>query len=268
MKDLKPEEVRESVKKRYGEIARNSSDTGGCCSSSCCCSPTSSLDAANASRLLGYSAEQIGSAPAGSNLGLGCGNPLFLAALKTGETVLDLGSGPGFDSFLAAVQVGPSGRVIGVDMTPEMVSKAKEQAASGPYANIEFRLGQIEKLPVSDSSVDVIISNCVVNLSPNKKEVFREAFRVLKPGGRLAISDVIATMDLPEDFRNDAALHSSCIAGAETAVKLEAMLRESGFQEIKIEPKQESLVFISEWAPGRNVEDYVVSAAVRAVKPQ
>jgi arsenite methyltransferase len=267
MKELQPEEVRESVKKRYGEIARGTGETGGCCSSSCCCSPTSSLEAANASRLLGYSAEQIGSAPAGSNLGLGCGNPLSLAALKTGETVLDLGSGPGFDSFLAAVQVGKTGRVIGVDMTPEMISKAREQA-TGPYANIEFRLGKIEKLPVSDSSVDVIISNCVINLSPDKRDVFREAFRVLKPGGRLAISDVIALIELPEQFRNDAALHSSCIAGAVKSEALEAMLREVGFHKITIEPKQESREFISEWAPGRNVEDYVVSAAVKANKPQ
>jgi ubiquinone/menaquinone biosynthesis C-methylase UbiE len=203
----------------------------------------------------------------GSDLGLGCGNPHAIAALRPGETVLDLGSGAGFDSFLAARQVGKTGRVIGVDMTPEMVAKARELAGTDEYSNVEFRLGEIENLPVADSSVDVIMSNCVINLSPDKRRVFREAFRVLRPGGRLAISDVIATAPLPEAVRNDLALHSSCIGGAVTIAELETILRESGFHNIRIHPKDESREFIRQWAPGRTIEDYVASAIIEAVKP-
>jgi len=203
----------------------------------------------------------------GSDLGLGCGNPHAIAALQPGETVLDLGSGAGFDCFLAAAQVGKTGRVIGVDMTPEMIAKAREHAAAGAYSNVEFRLGDIENLPASDASVDVIISNCVINLSPDKRNVFREALRVLRPGGRLAISDVIATAQLPEDVRNDLALYSSCMGGALTVTELETMLRESGFHNIRIQPKRESREFIREWAPGRNAEEYIVSAFIEAVKP-
>lgn len=216
---------------------------------------------------VGYSAAELQSAPAGSDLGLGCGNPQAVAALKPGETVLDLGSGAGFDGFLAARQVGTTGRVIGVDMTPEMLAKARKYAETEAYSNIEFRLGEIENLPVADSAVDVIISNCVINLSPDKSRVFREAFRVLKPGGRLAISDVVATAPLPDDVRNDLTLYSSCIAGAATVVDLEAMLRESGFDRVSIRPKDESRQFIREWAPGRNIEDYIASALIEAVKP-
>lgn len=180
----------------------------------------------------------------GSDLGLGCGNPHAIAALRPGETVLDLGSGAGFDSFLAAKQVGKTGRVIGVDMTPEMVAKARKLARTDEYSNVEFRLGEIENLPLADSSVDVIMSNCVINLSPDKRRVFREAFRVLKPGGRLAISDVIATAPLPEPVRNDLALYSSCIGGAATIAELGTMLKESGFQNIRIQPKDESREFV------------------------
>jgi len=211
--------------------------------------------------------EEVQSVPRGSDLGLGCGNPQAIAALQPGETVLDLGSGAGFDSFLAARQVGETGRVIGVDMTPEMVAKAREHARQGACSNVEFRLGEIENLPVADSSVDVIMSNCVINLSPDKRRVFREAFRVLRPGGRLAISDVIATAQLPQAVRNDLALYSSCIGGAVTITELETMLRESGFDKIRIQPKVESREFIRKWAPGRNIEDYVASAIIEAVKP-
>lgn len=205
--------------------------------------------------------------PAGADLGLGCGNPQAIAALQPGETVLDLGSGAGFDCFLAVRQVGPTGQVIGVDMTSEMVAKARENVEKAGYGNVEFRLGEIEHLPVADASVDVIISNCVINLSPDKLQVFREAFRVLRPGGRLAISDIVTTAPLPEEVRRDLALYAGCIAGAATTTKLEAMLRESGFEHIRIQPKDESRQFIREWAPGRNIEDYVASASIEAMKP-
>jgi len=216
---------------------------------------------------VGYSEADVLAVPAGSDLGLGCGNPHAIAALRPGETVLDLGSGAGFDGFLAARQVGKTGRIIGVDMTPEMVAKARDLARAEGYSNIELRLGEIEHLPLADSSVDVIMSHCVINLSPDKRSVFREAFRVLRPGGRLAISDVIATAQLPEAVRNDLDLYSSCIAGALTIVELETMLREAGFENIRVQPKDESREFICEWAPGRNIQDYIASAIIEAVKP-
>jgi SAM-dependent methyltransferase len=200
-------------------------------------------------------------------MGLGCGNPQAIASLKPGEIVLDLGSGGGFDCFLAARAVGDTGRVIGVDMTPEMVSKARENAAKAGFKNVEFRLGEIEHLPAADNSVDVIISNCVINLSPEKHKVFDDAFRVLKPGGRLAVSDVVATAELPYEVKNDLALHAGCIAGASLIDEVDAMLRKSGFSDIRIEPKDESREFIRTWAPGRNVEDYVGSATIEARKP-
>lgn len=204
--------------------------------------------------------------PAGSNLSLGCGNPQALAGLKEGETVLDLGSGAGIDCFLARQAVGASGRVIGVDMTPDMLNKAKQLAVQMNYHNLEFRLGEIENLPVDDNSVDVIMSNCVINLSPNKLRVFQEAFRVLKKGGRLAISDIVATAELPEDIKNDLALHASCIAGAELIGNIEKMLQEAGFQEISISPVDQSRELIKEWAPGQNPQEFVVSADIQAFK--
>jgi ubiquinone/menaquinone biosynthesis C-methylase UbiE len=200
-------------------------------------------------------------------MGLGCGNPQAIAALKPGETVLDLGSGGGFDCFLAARQVGEAGWVIGVDMTPEMVRKARVNAKKGGFSNVEFRLGEIEHLPVADRSVDAIISNCVINLSPDKSAVFQEAFRVLKPGGRLAIADIVATASLPDDIRNDLALRAGCVGGAVAMDEIETFLREAGFREIHIQPKDQSRDLIREWAPGRSVEDYVISATIEAVKP-
>jgi len=200
-------------------------------------------------------------------MGLGCGNPQAIAALEPGETVLDLGSGGGFDCFLAVRQVGETGRVIGVDMTPEMIRKARANAAKSGFQNVEFRLGEIEHLPVADRSVDVILSNCVINLSPDKAAVFQEAFRVLKPGGRLAIADIVATAALPEDIRNDLALRVGCVGGAAAVDEIETFLREAGFREIRIQPKDESRELIREWAPGRQVEDYVISATIEAVKP-
>ncbi len=198
---------------------------------------------------------------------MGCGNPQAIAELKPGETVLDLGSGGGFDCFLAAKQVGPTGTVIGVDMTGEMIERARENAKKAATANVEFRLGEIEHLPVADETVDVILSNCVINLSPDKPAVFRDAFRVLKRGGRLAISDIVATAPLPEEVRNDVELHVGCMAGAATTDELRSMLTEAGFAEIRIAPQEESLALIREWLPESNLADYVVSATIEAVRP-
>ncbi len=260
MLDSEREEIRQAVRDKYGSVAQ-ATDTGCGCSISSCCNP------GDVSVALGYSPEQLTAAPEGANMGLGCGNPHAIASLKEGETVLDLGSGGGFDCFLAAQAVGETGRVIGVDVTPEMVSKARQNVASVGFKNIEFRLGEIENLPVADASVDVIISNCVINLSPEKPRVFREALRVLKPGGRLAISDVVATAQLPDEMKKDLALYAGCVAGAASIDKLVDMLRKAGFTHIRIQPKDESREFIRDWAPGMRVEDFVVSATIEAVKP-
>ena len=200
-------------------------------------------------------------------MGLGCGNPQAIASLQPGEVVLDLGSGGGIDCFLAARQVGPSGHVIGVDMTPEMVSKARRNAQAGGFRQVEFRLGEIEHLPVADGSVDVILSNCVINLVPDKAQVFREAFRVLKSGGRLAISDVVNTAPLSADLAADKALICGCVVGAAPADQLRAWLAEAGFTRIAITAKPESRAMIASWAPGRHVEDYVAAAIIEARKP-
>lgn len=260
MLDSEREEIRQAVRDKYGSVAQ-ATDTGCGCSISSCCNP------GDVSVALGYSPEQLTAAPEGANMGLGCGNPHAIASLKEGETVLDLGSGGGFDCFLAAQAVGETGRVIGVDVTPEMVSKARQNVASVGFKNIEFRLGEIENLPVADASVDVIISNCVINLSPEKPRVFREALRVLKPGGRLAISDVVATAQLPDEMKKDLALYAGCVAGAASIDELVDVLRKAGFTHIRIQPKDESREFIRDWAPGMRVEDFVVSATIEAVKP-
>jgi arsenite methyltransferase len=250
------ENVREKVRERYGATATGESSCGDAC-----CTSTSS-------EALGYSEQDAAAAPEGANLGLGCGNPLAIASLQPGQTVLDLGSGAGFDCFLAARAVGPNGRVIGVDMTHEMLRKARENAQKNSFANVEFRLGEIEALPVADASVDVIISNCVINLSPEKPRVFAESFRVLKAGGRLAVADVVATAPLPKDVAQDWSAYTGCMAGASQIGDLEKMLRDSGFIEIRIAPKDTSRSFIREWLPGRKVEDYVVSATIEALKPR
>ena len=256
------DEIRSAVRETYGQIALSESDG---CSSSCC---GGGGPVSVASIQLGYSEQDVSSVPEGADLGLGCGNPGAIAALAAGETVLDLGSGAGFDAFLAAAAVGETGRVIGVDMTPSMVSKARANADKGGYANVEFRLGEIERLPVADGVVDVIISNCVINLSPDKPSVFRESFRVLRDGGRLAVSDVVASVELPEDVRGDLALYSGCVAGASLVTELEEMMAAAGFVDIRIAPKDESKAFIEQWAPGRQITDYVVSATIEAVKPR
>jgi SAM-dependent methyltransferase len=257
------------VRERYGRIA---AQEGSCGCGPACCSPATGLAAAapspeTLSQGLGYSAEQTSSAPEGSNLGLGCGNPQAIAALRPGETVLDLGSGAGFDAFLAAEAVGPTGKVIGVDMTPEMVSRARANQARSGRANIEFRLGEIESLPVADESVDAIISNCVINLSPDKARVFREAFRVLKPGGRLAIADIVALAPIPDELRHDLELYTGCVAGALPVDDLKAQLNTAGFGDIKITLKGEIREIIGGWFPGRKADDYVASASIEASKP-
>ena len=266
MNNANPDEVRKAVRENYAAKAKPAGSESGCCASSPCCGNTVP-NVVQVSAQLGYSPDELAAIPEGANLGLGCGNPQAIAALKPGEIVLDLGSGGGFDCFLAARQVGPTGRVIGVDMTPEMVTKARENARKGGYTNVEFRLGEIEHLPVADASVDVILSNCVINLSPDKPQVFRDAFRVLKPGGRLAVSDVVATAEIPEAVRNDWAMMTGCVAGAVPIDEVEKMLQAAGFGNIRITPKDQSREFIATWAPGRHVEDYVVSATIEAARP-
>ena len=265
MKSKKADEVRQNVREAYSQVAQ-AAEEGSCCgeANSCCGVPAGPIGIF--STRLGYAQADLSQVPEGADMGLGCGNPRAIAGLRPGEAVVDLGSGGGFDCFLAAREVGATGRVIGVDMTPEMVSKARENALKGGFDNVEFRLGEIEHLPVADGSVDVVISNCVVNLSPDKGQVFREAWRVLRPGGRLAMSDVVATTELPEEFRNDPVLYSGCMGGATLIEDLAAILEEVSFSDIRITPKDESREFIRDWAPGRKVEDYLVSAHIEAIK--
>ncbi len=266
MRKLTDEEIRHAIRRRYGRAAQQ--PLSGCgCGPECCGDAISAEDPDLTSSKLGYSDEEISRVPVGANLGLGCGNPQAIAELKAGEVVLDLGSGAGFDCFLAAQQVGPSGSVIGVDMTPEMVAKARDLAQQHGYRNVSFRLGEIEALPVADNTVDVIISNCVINLATDKASVFAEAFRVLKPGGRLAISDVVRTADLPAEILTDPESYAACAAGALTITEIERILTHYGFVDIAITPKDESRSFIREWAPGRRLDDYIVSAYIRAKKP-
>ena len=253
-------EVKDMVRGRYGGIAAGAASD--CCAPSCCGGPADGKSAA-----IGYSAEELAAVPDGADLGLGCGNPQAIAAVRPGETVVDLGSGAGFDCFLAARQVGPAGRVIGVDMTHEMLAKARANAGRAGAANVEFRLGEIEHLPIADNSADVILSNCVINLVPDKAQVFREAFRVLKPGGRLAISDVVNTAPLSPDLAQDRALICGCVAGAAPARQIERWLAEAGFTAIRVTVQPESRAFIAGWAPGRGIENYVVSASIEARKP-
>jgi ubiquinone/menaquinone biosynthesis C-methylase UbiE len=216
---------------------------------------------------MGYSLNELNQVPEGSNLGLGCGNPQAIAKLKAGETVIDLGSGAGFDAFLAAKQVGENGQVIGVDMTPEMIKRARQNAEKIAARQVEFRLGEIEHLPVANETADVIISNCVINLSPEKLKVFQEAFRVLKPGGRLAISDIVALEELPEEIQRDLSLYAGCVSGASTVHELTQMLRSSGFTQISIEPKSESKNLIQDWDESNTFSEYIISASIEAVKP-
>jgi len=269
------ETIKAEVRRRYGSIAEgetilstSSGSEGRCCespaatpSSGCCCSGDEQA------LKLGYSAEDIAAVPEGANLGLGCGNPVALASLRSGQTVLDLGAGAGFDAFLAARAVGPSGKVIGVDMTAAMVTKARANAKKGGYLHVEFRLGEIEALPVADQTVDVVISNCVINLCPDKRPVYKEAFRSLKPGGHLAVSDVVAREELSDDVKRDLALHSGCLAGATLYSELQSILEEAGFKDISIKPKRNTDEVISSWESKRGFESKVFAAEVTATKP-
>jgi SAM-dependent methyltransferase len=258
-------QIKEMVRARYGGIA-TAADTSCCApaASSCCGPETTSHDKA---RRMGYSEAELAAVPDGANLGLGCGNPQAIAAMQPGEVVIDLGSGAGFDCFLAARQVGNTGHVIGVDMTHEMLKKARDNAARVGAGNVEFRLGELEHLPIADNAADVIISNCVINLVPDKEQVFREAFRVLKPGGRLAVSDIINTTPLSVELQSDPALLCGCVAGAAPAERVESWLASVGFVDVRIIPKAESRELIKSWAPGRNLENHIVSAMVEARKP-
>ncbi len=257
-------QVKEMVRARYGGLAAGTS-LGSCAPSCCDSSSASTLD--RQSRQMGYSAEELTAVPDGANLGLGCGNPQAIAAMKPGEVVVDLGSGAGFDCLLAARQVGPKGRVIGVDMTHEMLAKARQNAAKIGAGNVEFRLGEIEHLPIADNTADVVLSNCVINLVPDKAQVFREAFRVLKPGGRLAISDVVNTAPLSPELAADRSLICGCVVGAAPAQKIAAWLAEAGFTGIRVTAMPESRDLIAAWAPGRGVENYVASAIIEGWKP-
>ena len=227
---MKEEETRKVVREGYAKVAKK--EASCCAPADTCCGSTDLVQ--DISKKIGYRDEELASVPEGANLGLGCGNPVALASLEEGETVLDLGAGAGFDCFLAANKVGKKGRVIGVDMTSEMLEKARENARKGDYENVEFRLGEIENIPAADDSVDVIISNCVINLSPDKKRVFNEAFRVLKPGGRLMVSDIVLLKELPDSIKNSVAAYIGCLSGAMMKGDYLAVIREAGFQEVKV----------------------------------
>ena len=227
---MRKEEIKKVVREGYAKIAKQDSS---CCApvNSCCGSTDLAQDIGKS---IGYTEEELKAVPEGANLGLGCGNPVALASLRKGETVLDLGSGAGVDCFLAADKVGENGRVIGVDMTPEMIERARENARKGNYGNVEFRLGEIGNLPVADNSVDIVISNCVINLTPDKRRVFTEAFRVLKPGGRLMISDIVLLRELPDFIKNSIEAYIGCLSGAIMRNEYIEAIKAAGFQEVRI----------------------------------
>lgn len=227
---MEKKNIKKVVREGYARIAKQGDS---CCApvDTCCGNPDLPEDI---SKKIGYTEQELKSVPEGSNLGLGCGNPVALASLKEGETVLDLGAGAGFDCFLAANKVGQKGKVIGVDMTPEMIEKARENMEKGGYNNVEFRLGEIENLPVADNSVDAVISNCVINLAPDKRKVFIEAYRVLKPGGRLMISDIVLLNELPEEIRNSIEAYVGCVSGAVLKEEYLKAIKEAGFQDVKV----------------------------------
>jgi ubiquinone/menaquinone biosynthesis C-methylase UbiE len=276
---MKEKDVKKIVRKGYAEIAKGEKT---CCSpvdTSCC----RSSDAKEISRSIGYSETEMDSVPEGANLGLGCGNPVALASLKEGEAVLDLGAGAGFDAFLAVQRVGKSGKVIGVDMTHEMLEKARNNAEKSGYDNVEFRLGEIEHLPVADNSVDVVISNCVINLSPDKAQVFREAYRVLKPGGRIMVSDIVLTKHLPDWIRESAAAYIGCVSGALMKDEYLDAIRGAGFDDVEIQDQNEFSLECMENDPSvktmidktgatreqlKEYEHSVLSIKVRGIKPE
>lgn len=267
---MNADEIRANVRDRYGAVAQGAASA--CCTppasaKSSCCGSALTPNADEMARRMGYGDEELKAVGDGANLGVGCGNPQAIADMKPGEVVVDLGSGAGFDCFLAARQVGETGRAIGVDMTHEMLRKARENAVKLDLTNVDFRLGEIEHLPIADGTADVIISNCVINLSPDKPQVLREAFRVLKSGGRVAVSDVVMLKPLTADLAARQELYCGCVGGAATVADLARWLEEAGFTSIVIDPKPESRELIAEWAPGLGVEDFVASATIEARKP-
>lgn len=275
---MKDEEIRKAVREGYGKIAVQGTD-GRVAANNCGCGGGSLPD--TLSKAIGYSDEELAVVPEGANLGLGCGNPTALASLKEGEVVLDLGSGAGFDCFLAAEKVGESGKVIGVDMTAEMIEKARQNATKSNYRNIEFRLGEIENLPVDDNSVDVVISNCVINLSPDKKRVFQETYRVLKPGGRIMVSDITLLKELPAFIKSSIEAYVGCVAGATTREEYLATVADAGFQEVEITGESSAEgIYNSETVqafaeslgiPSSTIDEVigsVISMQIRAVKPE
>jgi len=276
---MKEAEIKKAVREGYAERVQNKSS---------CCAPAKSCcgggnTARSISKAIGYTEEEMDAVPDGANLGLGCGNPIALASLIAGETVLDLGSGAGFDCFLAAKRVGKSGKVIGVDMTPEMLEKARENAEKGDYENVEFRLGEIENLPAADNSIDVIISNCVINLSPDKRRVFGEAFRVLKPGGRLMVSDIVLLKELPDFIRKSVAAYVGCISGAMMKNEYLRTIKEAGFKDVQVldeaifpidcmanDPTAKAIIKRVDLSEGeiKDTVNSVASIKVRGIKPK
>lgn len=261
------EDIKQDVRDAYGRVVESSNQNKSCGNSRSCCGVSAKPDSGY-SQELGYTKEEFDSVPVGANMGLGCGNPQAIAALKEGEVVLDLGAGGGFDVFLAARRVGPNGKAYGVDMTPDMLRTARANAVKGGYRNVEFLLGEIEHLPLPNNKVDVIISNCVINLSTDKAQVFNESFRVLKDGGRLAISDMVAYKALPPEMVNNKELYCNCISGAMPINELKEILSRAGFVDIVVETQEASRMFIKDWVPGSDAENYVISAKIKAVKPK
>lgn len=272
---IESDKIKNKVRSSYARVAVKGIPIK---KSSCCCSankgelkaPSLTIelqkDAEEISRKIGYSEEELNSVPVGANMGLGCGNPQVFASINEGETVVDLGSGAGFDSFLAARKVGEQGKVIGVDMTPEMITKSRNLAFKNNYINVEFRLGEIEHLPIEDNSIDVIISNCVINLSPKKLQVYKEAFRVLKNGGRIAISDVIAVKELTEEMKNDDKLLCGCVTGALNESTIKNILSDAGFSEIEVTLKQVPKEYEEKWGHNLKLGQYVMSGMIKARK--
>lgn len=271
---MKKEEIKKAVSAGYAKIVRGE---GSCCSTN-----DSSCKPDDISKNIGYTDNDLQSVPKGANLGLGCGNPVAIASLKEGEVVVDLGSGAGFDCFLAANKVGRTGRVIGIDMTPEMIERARANASKGGYENVEFRLGEIENLPVADNGADIIISNCVINLSPDKKSVFKEAYRVIKPGGRIMVSDMVLLRDLPEFIKKSVEAYIGCISGAMIKGDYLEIVRDAGFQDVKIVDEAHFPVELMENDPTvksliekyniksedvKDLTESVVSIKLNAVKP-
>ncbi|HEY5946556.1 MAG TPA: arsenite methyltransferase [Kofleriaceae bacterium] len=268
------DQIRTEVREHYSAIARGAESA--CCgpaaqasTSTGCCAPVAATqgDRVEATRRLGYSDAELAAAPDTANLGLGCGNPQAIAQLRAGEVVVDLGSGGGFDAFLAARAVGATGRVIGVDMSHDMIALARKNAGKHDARNVEFRLGEIEHLPIADNSADVVISNCVINLAPDKRAVYADVLRVLKPGGRIAISDVVALAPMPEQVANDIAALCGCVAGAALASDLEPMLLALGYTDIQVEIDPASRDVIAAWAPDQGYERFAASARISARKP-